>query len=169
MSTNDVPGHNPINKDELAMGCWAEHEDGSLLLVQSSESGRIIYTVFDLDADPPLQYNDTMAEKAFMKTYSWDKKKSKKDKWVWHDKSPFPWNLVMDSDIQQGPGYTSADDLQSAAARVAESRKLKGKVIDDDDTEQMAARFGDLSLSDIRQKVGSIVTDIQKALDKHLR
>ncbi len=166
MSTNDVPGHNPVNNDDLAMGCWAEHEDGSLMLVQSSEGGRIIYSVFDMAADPPLEYKDTMAEKAFKKQYSWDKKKSKKDKWTWHDKSRFPWDKVMSSDIQQGVGYVSADDFETAAGRVAKSRKLRGTELDDDDTEQMAAKFGEMSLGD---KIGSIVTDLQKAIDKHLK
>lgn len=32
MSTNDVPGAKTENRDVLAMGCWAEHEDGSLIL-----------------------------------------------------------------------------------------------------------------------------------------
>lgn len=37
MSTNDVPGANPVNRDVLAMGCWAEHEDGSLILVEKGK------------------------------------------------------------------------------------------------------------------------------------
>lgn len=39
MSTNDVPGANPVNKDILAAGCWAEHADGSLLFVKGNEGG----------------------------------------------------------------------------------------------------------------------------------
>jgi len=33
MSTNDVPGAKAANNDALAMGCWAEHADGSLILM----------------------------------------------------------------------------------------------------------------------------------------
>lgn len=48
MSTNDVPGANPKNADVLAMGCWAEHEDGSLIFVESVEGGTVVYSIFDI-------------------------------------------------------------------------------------------------------------------------
>ncbi len=156
MSTNDVPGFNPINNDELCMGVWADHEDGSLMLVQSSEGGRIIYTLFDLSADPPLQYNDTMAEKSFKRTYSWP---DSDDKWTWHDKSPFPWDQVIDAGVQQGPGYASAEALETAAARVAKSRDLKSKGFDKDDAEEMAAAW-----VEIVKSAGPIIRQIQRAL-----
>ncbi len=156
MSTNDVPGNNPINNDELAMGCWAAHEDGSLMLVQSSEGGRVVYIVFDLSADPPLQYTDTMAEKAFKRTYSFP---DSDDKWTWHDKSPFPWDQVIDAGVQQGPAYASADALETAAARVAKSRDLKSKGFSQDEAEDMAAVW-----TEIIRKAGPIIRDIQKAI-----
>ena len=161
MSTSDVPGHNPINDDELAMGVWGEHQDGSLMLVQSSEGGRIVYTVFDLSADPPLQYTDTMAEKAFKDRYSWP---DSDDRWTWHDKSPFPWSQVIDAGVQQGPGYATADHLETAAERVARSRGLKGKGFTDTDAEEMARFFGK-----IIEKAGPIIRDIQESISKHLR
>lgn len=37
MSTQDVPGANRANRDQLASGCWAEHEDGSLLFVKARD------------------------------------------------------------------------------------------------------------------------------------
>ena len=58
MSTNDVPGADPRNSDELATGCWAEHEDGSLIFVESTEVNRVIYSVFDMSRTPPLEYRD---------------------------------------------------------------------------------------------------------------
>ncbi len=158
MSTSDVPGANPINDDELAMGVWAEHEDGSLMLVQSAEGGRIVYIVFDLSADPPLQYTDTMAEKAFKKTYSWP---DSDDRWTWHDKTAFPWKQVIDAGVQQGPGYASADHLETAAQRVARSRTLKGKGFDKSSAEEMAERWGDMTIG---EKVGSLVDDFAKAI-----
>jgi len=62
MSTNDVPGHNPVNNDELRSNCWAEHDDGSLILVQSTEGGRVIYMMFDLSVEPVVEYRDAMPE-----------------------------------------------------------------------------------------------------------
>lgn len=48
MSTNDVPGANPVNGDKLGMGCWAEHQDGSMILVEGTEGNRVIYSIFDM-------------------------------------------------------------------------------------------------------------------------
>jgi hypothetical protein len=53
MSTNDVPGARAENHDQLAIGCWAEHDDGSLVLVESTEAGRVIFSVFDLALQLP--------------------------------------------------------------------------------------------------------------------
>jgi hypothetical protein len=101
MSTNDVPGANPRNGDELAMGCWAEHDDGSLILVESTEASRIIYSIFDMAKEPPIEYRDAMPEVSFKKTFSWDPK-SANEKWARHDKTPFPWEKIIDSGIKDG-------------------------------------------------------------------
>jgi hypothetical protein len=68
MSTNDVPGFNPANNDELKAQCWAEHEDGSLLLVQSTEGGRVVYMMFDI-SDGIAEYRDAMPEKQFKEVF----------------------------------------------------------------------------------------------------
>lgn len=128
MSTNDVPGHKPENKDELAMGCWAEHDDGSLILVESNEGGRVVYSIFDMVQDPPVEYRDAMPEKGFKSQFSWP---GSMDKWTWHDKTPFPWERVM-RNIKSGERFVTASDQLSAAARIAESLKLRSQKIRED-------------------------------------
>lgn len=128
MSTDTVPGANPANLDVLAMGCWAEHKDGSLILVHSTEGNQVIYSVFELNKEPPLEYRDGMAQKDFEKFYSYDPKKPQGDKWIWHDKTPFPWSKVVQS-IPPGSRPASAGGLISAADRVAQRLRLKGERI----------------------------------------
>lgn len=137
MSTNDVPGANPANGDELKVGCWAEHDDGSLIFVAGCEGGRVVYSVFDMSKDPPIEYRDTMAEKAFKDTYS---RGRGADVWTWHDKTPFPWDRIVDAGIQQGPGYPSAEHLMTAAERVAQSRALHGRDMDRSEYAHMSPR-----------------------------
>ena len=136
MSTTDVPGAKRKNGDELSMGCWAEHEDGSLIFVESTEGGRVIFMVFDVAQTPPVEYRDAMPEAAFKDRFSW--KDGDDDKWTWHDKTPFPWDRVIDHGGRSGPGYTHADDLINAAQRVAKSRQMRGSDVDPKDYEHMA-------------------------------
>jgi len=136
MSTNDVPGSNKINNDELAMGCWAEHKDGSLIFVQSTEGGRVIYMMFDTFTDPITEYRDAMPEKGFKKNFSWGK--SSKIKWTWHDKTPFPWDRVIKSGARDGVHHASADDTLRAAQKLAKSLKLRGKKVKKEKYEHMA-------------------------------
>lgn len=75
MSTNDVPGAIENNHDELAMGCWAEHEDGSLLFVESTEGGRVIYSIFNMSVEPIVEYRDAMPLRGFEDLFSWSRKK----------------------------------------------------------------------------------------------
>lgn len=75
MATNDVPGANPSNADQLRMGCWAEHEDGSLIFVKSVEGSRVIYELYDVASNPIVQYTDAMPEEGFKTQFSWDPKK----------------------------------------------------------------------------------------------
>lgn len=132
MSTHDVPGANPANGDDLHAGCWAEHDDGSLIFVEGAEGGRVIYSVFDMAQDPPIEYRDAMPEKVFKKTFTADG--SKPDMvWTWHDKTPFPWDRVIKKGIKDGVRLPSADDIKTAAQRVAESLKLRaGEIVTDD-------------------------------------
>lgn len=130
MSTPDVPGHNPANNDVLAMGCWAEHQDESLILVENTEGGRVIYSVFDMSKTPPMEYRDSMAEGAFKKTYSWDPKKSK-DRWTWHDKTQFPWDKLIGTGLRDGVKHVHADDQISAAERIIRNREIhRGSPVD---------------------------------------
>lgn len=134
MSTNDVPGANPVNRDELSMGCWAEHTDGSLILVEGNENHQVVYSIFDTSKDPVVEYRDAMDEKGFKSKFSWDPKSQDSIKWTWHDKTSFPWKRVM-KDFDDGPRYASGRDFLSVAARVAESMGLKGKNVDSKDVE----------------------------------
>lgn len=128
MSTDEVPGANPANRDMLAMGCWAEHEDGSLILVKGVEA-KVVYEIYDVAVQPPVSYTDAMNESDFKKQFSWQPKDGKtKDRWTWHDKTPFPWSRVMAAFADRPrPGYAAAEDQISAAARVAESLNLRGQ------------------------------------------
>src|SRR5437762_12981828 len=99
MSTRDVPGYRAENHDELAMGCWAEHEDGSMIFVESTEGGRVIYSIFDMEKQPITEYRDAMAEGAFKRQFSYD---GKSDPWTWHDKTPFPWDRIIKAGSRDG-------------------------------------------------------------------
>lgn len=159
MSTNDVPGTNPDNNDELAMGCWAEHDDGSLIFVESTEGNRIIYSIFDMSKAPIVEYRDAMPENSFKKTFSWDGAKG--EKWTWHDKTPFPWDRVIKAGAEDGPRYASAADHLTAAERVAQSLKLRGEEFDEEKTgdrhERTLARIGGLL-----RKIGDAISDLRK-------
>ena len=122
MSTNDVPGAKPENRDKLAMGCWAEHEDGSLIFVESVEGGSVVYSIFDLAKDPPVEYRDAMPEKGFKRQFSW--KGDDDIKWTWHDKTPFPWDRCM-KDFPSGTKEPSALATISAAERIKNSLNLR--------------------------------------------
>lgn len=126
MSTSDVPGAVATNYDDLHVGCWAEHEDGSLIFVEGTEEGSIVYCIFDVAK--ALAYRDAMAEKGFKKQFSYDAKKKDSIKWTWHDKTPFDWSRVMD--LPPGPAYPSAAHQLSAAEQVAQKLKLRAESID---------------------------------------
>lgn len=133
MSTNDVPGFNPRNRDKLAMGAWAEHEDGSLIVVESVEAGTVVYSIFDVARKPPVEYRDAMPEDGFKARFSWRPEDDDDDeniKWTWHDKTLFPWDRVM-RDFPSGVRRVSADDELNAAQRVAESLNLRAEQVRD--------------------------------------
>lgn len=140
MSTNDVPGHKPEHHDELAMGCWGEHDDGSLIVVESVEGGRVVYCMFDLAEDPIIEYRDAMGEGGFKKAFSWPTDTG--DVWTWHDKTPFPWDRIMDA-VRPGSRYAKANDLETAAQRVARHRKLHGQQFDYSQVTGVGARIRD--------------------------
>ena len=128
MSTHDVPGAVAAHHDVLAMGCWAEHDDGSLIYVYSTEGDKVVYSMFDVSRDPVLEFRDAMSEKGFKKEFSWSKPGvSTKEgvQWTWHDKTPFDWDRVM-VQFPSGPRDASAGATMTAAARIAERLKLRG-------------------------------------------
>jgi hypothetical protein len=156
MSTNDVPGAKAANNDALAMGCWAEHDDGSMIFVEGVEAGKVVYSIFDLATDPPVEYRDSMVEHGFKTQFTWDPKaqSTKSLKWTWHDKTPFPWDTVM-QDFSPGQRHGSAVATISAAARVAESLRLKaGDVVERQNVTPQRQR-------DVR----TVLETIQKAIE----
>lgn len=126
MSTNDVPGAKSQNNDTLALGAWAEHADGSLIFVESVEAGKVVYSMFDLSRNPPIEYRDAMPEDGFKTQFSWPNKDD--IRWTWHDKTPFDWARVM-GQFPSGMKHASAANELSAAARIAESLDLKAEAV----------------------------------------
>jgi len=159
MSTQDVPGHGSAKSDVLGMGVWGEHEDGSLLFVESTEGGRVIYSIFDMAQSPITEYRDAMPEKGFKQTFSYGSKNSKVDSgWVFHDKTPFPWDKIMSAGAKDGMRFASAEDQLNAAQRLAKSMEMRGSNFDAD-------RF-----SHLRENVGrrgrTIIDKIQRAVSE---
>lgn len=155
MSTNDVPGHKASNGDTLAMGCWAEHSDGSLMFVESTEMGRVIYSVFDMAKSPVIEYRDAMPEVNFKRMYSYGGGSG--ETWTWHDKTPFPWDRVIKEGARDGMRYASARDQMNAAERVAERLRLRGAEYDD--------RHESLQEREV-ERVGSMMAGLSKALNE---
>lgn len=152
MSTYDVPGANPSNKDILAAGCWAEHEDGSLIYVEGTENNSVVYSIFDLSVDPALEYRDMMSEDGFKKTFTWKPgqpaDRGKNEKWLWKDKTPFPWSKIIKAGVSDGVRDSSAVATITAAQRVAESLRLKGAKVSRDighKTDQVQKRVGTIA------------------------
>lgn len=132
MSTEQVPGSNVENHDELHVGCWAEHKDGSMILVEGvTDDGVVVFSMFDFsDKKNPIEYRSSMPINGFNKSFSYnaDDDRSKKIIWTWHDKTLFPWDRVMSS-LKDGVKDISADKTISAATRLIESlgTKISGK------------------------------------------
>ena len=118
MSTNDVPGAKASNNDALAAGCWAEHsEDNTLIRVDDVEGKRVIFSVFDTAKDPMIEYRTALPEKEFKENFSWKPNDPKSEKWIWHDKTAFPWDRLIGDGLTDGARYPSAGGLLSAASR----------------------------------------------------
>jgi hypothetical protein len=140
------------------MGCWSEHNDGSLIFVESTESGRVIYSMFDMGTDPITEYRDSMPEAGFKKAFSFNAGDSD-IKWTWHDKTPFPWDRVIRHGARDGARHVHAEDLLSAAQRVARSRHLRGQDMEPKDY----AHYGEVRRS---KPARSIMTRIQRAINE---
>lgn len=157
MSTNDVPGSYKDNNDELSMGCWAEHDDGSLIFVESTEGNNVVYSIFDVAREPPVEYRSAMAQASFEKTFSY--RSGSKEKWVWHDKMPFPWDRVM-TNFPEGERATSAEDSLNAAQRVAESLHLRAQEVSRDRAPRSEER---------RDTAAGLFSRIVRAIERELR
>lgn len=142
MATHDVPGANPANADVLAAGCWAEHEDGSLIYVKGTENDQVVYEIYDLAQDPPVYYQDAMREDAFKKQFSWKPMNPANPiKWAWHDKTPFPWSRVMKTFDKPTPVHADVHDTLSAAARVAQSLRLRAHKLTEEELKDKTDRI----------------------------
>lgn len=172
MSTNDVPGFKQTNNDVLHGGCWAEHEDGSLILVWSTEDQMVIYEMFDHYIDPPAAYRDAMPIGDFYKAFSWDSKnmvnelnggrKVPNEKWTWHDKTPFPFDRLIDADIlTKGPVPISAKSQLSAASRVAESLQLRAQKLDADSYKDRLIKSSSIVMS-LKDKFSRAFGELRK-------
>lgn len=155
--TNDVPGANPANFDSLKTGAWAEHDDGSLIFVKGVEGTKVIYEIYDLAQSPPVYYQDAMLEDDFKKAFSVPPTGTSAEKWSWHDKTPFVWGKVMKTFDKPRPVSADVHDMLSAAARVAQSLRLRAQKLTPEDvapaTEQTGPKAG-----------SSIIERIQKAI-----
>lgn len=161
MSTQDVPGANPANHDVLAAGCWAEHEDGSLLYVKGTENQQVVYELYDVAIQPPRSYQDAMREAAFKSQFSFPPVGQSAEKWTWHDKTPFPWSRVMTAINRPTPQYADVAAELSVAAKVAESLRLRAHEVHKSD---IAAN------TDERSKKGKAVMErLQSAYEAFIR
>lgn len=157
MSTNDVPGAKPENRDVLAMGCWAEAadpDDKSLIFVEAVEGGRVIYSMFDLLPDPPVEYRDSMPEDGFKAQFTYKPADLKSIRWTWHDKTVFPWDQVM-AEFPPGTKHASASLQASAAKRVADALKLRAEAVRPR-TVPFPQRAANAIMSGIRETISSL-------------
>lgn len=157
MATEDVPGANPKNADVLHSGCWAEHPDGSLLFVKGTEQQQVVYELYDLSQDPPVYYQDAMREDAFKPAFSYPPTGTSSEKWTWHDKTAFPWSRVMKTFDKPRPMHADVHDTLSAAARVAQSLRLRAQRLAPEEIGHMAEQT-------VPNGGRSIVERIQKAI-----
>lgn len=159
MATQDVPGANPANADRLGAGCWAEHKDGSLMFVKGAEGGQVVYELYDLAQAPPVYYQDAMREDAFKKAFSYPPVGQSADVWTWHDKTAFPWNRVMKTLDKPAPRHADVADTLTAAARVAESLRLRAQKLDPETVTPKADQ------SDAPKAAVGIIQRFQRALN----
>ena len=163
MSTRDVPGlkdkkGKSKNNDELAMGCWAEHEDGSMLFVESTEDGRVVYSVFDLTGPTVFEYRDTMRELGFKKAFSYHGVKDDdfQTPWTWHDKTPFPWDAVIAAGGQDGARHASAEHIMSAAEKVAKHRNMHRRPFERVEPIAKAGTVGRMILDKVKRAMSEL-------------
>lgn len=171
MSTNDVPGSNPVNRDELAMGCWAEHSDGSLILVESTEANRVIYSIFDMAKDPAIEYRDAMPATSFNVTFSWAAagKRPSNEKWTWHDKTPFPWDRIIKHGVKDGTKPAAAEHVLNAAQRIMESRERHHTTAAERVAEELRLQGQDLDRDNFGHRMDQLMNRVEGIFGKLAR
>ncbi len=122
MGTYQTPGHKPENNDVLSVGCWAENDDGSRILVNKIESKKVYYQVFNIQ-NPNYAHNDVRDENAFKDFYS-----SGED-WYWHDKKPFPWGQLTTTSIKPVDIPMSEKVAKDLNMKVSKLKKISTKTI----------------------------------------
>jgi hypothetical protein len=120
--------------------------------------------VFDVSKEPPMEYRDAMPQDGFKKHFSWDPDGSDADdniKWKWHDKTPFPWERIIEEGIPDGVRHACASHLISAAERVSKNRELVGGEIDQEKVRDVVDRKGKYG-----RAAQAIVNGLQNALSE---
>lgn len=155
MSTNDVPGAVASNNDALAMGCWAEHEDGSLIFVESTEGDNVVFSMFDQSREPIMEWRGSMRRPRFEQHFSYPGGSG--EKWTWHDKTPFPWDRIVEA-LPEGARFASVSVIISAAQRVAERLGLSSRARSRDDF--------DHNVDQLRSEAETLIQKLQRAIGR---
>lgn len=142
MSTMDAPGYGTAISDTLALGCWAEHKDGSLIFVASVENHRVIFEIFDLSAGRVIEYRDAMSEVDFKSKFSVSSPDKIIGPWTWHNRTAFPWDKVIAAGSPAGTRLASAQDVLDHAAEIHASRDRLLNADNKSAAEQVAADLG---------------------------
>ncbi len=128
MSTNDVPGANPVNKDYLDRGAWAEDKDQtSLVHVIGKEAGSVVFQLYDLDENPIIFYQNAMIESEFKDFFSVPPVGTSEVEWTWHDKTDFPFDRVMKRFSSKASYHADVQEQMSAAKRINAKLKMKAQ------------------------------------------
>ena len=162
MATHDVPGANPANRDLLHDRCWAEHTDGSLVLVEGVEGDKVIYQMFD--TKNRFRFMDATPTDAFKKLFSVPHTGVSKVEWTWHDKTTFPWDRVMSVFQRPIPEPMDAEQQLTAAQQVAERLKLHAERLTEDMVRARTdepARKGAAVLDKIADALTSVVESLR--------
>ena len=85
------------------------------VFVESTEASKVVFSIFDLAIDPPVEYRDSMIQHVFERVFGYPSDTGQK--WTWHDKTPFPWEKIIDH-LPDGPRPASASQQMSTARRV---------------------------------------------------
>lgn len=70
-----------------------------------------------------------MTEADFKKQFSWSPGKQA-GKWIWHDKSKFPWDRAIRFGLKEGVKVSTLDETLTHAQRLAEHFGLVAKKLD---------------------------------------